>query len=187
VRTIWNLVAHTSSSFPRPRLRSAISCFRYSRPRRGSRSCYAIGGGCMCQRAFARRSGWLASGHTDMHKGIDALALLVQETPRRFQFQGRSSSIRRIEWSGKDWAAGPQWSACGAGSPAPMMDIGRWSTSSPRCPPTGCRQSRRPALGNRPWRPLRRYRPQHRGPPVTILTPVALTLRHAPQAEDPSS
>ena len=26
---------------------------------------------------------WLASGHTDMRKGFDGLALLVQETPKR--------------------------------------------------------------------------------------------------------
>ena len=26
---------------------------------------------------------WLASGHTDMRKGFDGLALLVQETPTR--------------------------------------------------------------------------------------------------------
>ena len=36
-----------------------------------------------------------------------------------------------------------RWSACGASSPTPTMAIGRWSTSSPRCSPTGCRRSRR--------------------------------------------
>ena len=40
----------------------------------------------------------------------------------------------------------PRWSACGASSPAPMMAIGRWSISSPRCSPTGCRRLKRPAL-----------------------------------------
>ena len=39
----------------------------------------------------------------------------------------------------------PRWSACGASSPAPTTAIGRWSTSSPRCSPTGCRRSRPPA------------------------------------------
>ena len=39
----------------------------------------------------------------------------------------------------------PRWSACGVSSPAPTMAIGRWSTSSPRCSPTGCQQSRLPA------------------------------------------
>ena len=39
----------------------------------------------------------------------------------------------------------PRWSGCGASSPAPMTAIGRWSTSSPRCSPTGCRRSKPPA------------------------------------------
>src|SRR5277367_4884095 len=38
-----------------------------------------------------------------------------------------------------------RWNACDASSPAPTMAIGRWSTSSPQCLPTGCRQSRPPA------------------------------------------
>jgi len=36
----------------------------------------------------------------------------------------------------------PRWSACGASSPGPTMAIGRWSTSSPRCSPMGCRLSK---------------------------------------------
>src|SRR5580693_4373394 len=43
-----------------------------------------------------------------------------------------------------------RWSACGASSPAPMMAIGRWSTSSPRCSPMGCRRSRPHALKRSP-------------------------------------
>src|SRR5215203_1946265 len=36
----------------------------------------------------------------------------------------------------------PQWSASVASSPAPTMAIDRWSTSSPRCSPTGCQRLR---------------------------------------------
>jgi transposase len=48
---------------------------------------------------------WLASGHTDMRKGFDGLALLVQETLRRnphngnlFVFRGRRGSLIKILW-----------------------------------------------------------------------------------------
>ena len=43
---------------------------------------------------------WLAAGHTDMRKGFDGLALMVQETLRRdphgghlFVFRGRRSGL----------------------------------------------------------------------------------------------
>jgi transposase len=39
----------------------------------------------------------------------------------------------------------PRWSVCGASSPAPTTAIGRWSISSPRYSPTGCRRSKRHA------------------------------------------
>ena len=64
----------------------------------------------------------------------------------------------------------------------------RWSISSPRYSPTGCRRSKRPA----PKRLLRASTPptssilarqRDPGPPATILTPAALTLRHAPIAD----
>lgn len=48
---------------------------------------------------------WLASGHTDMRKGFDGLALLVQETLRRdphgghlFVFRGRRSDLIKVLW-----------------------------------------------------------------------------------------
>ena len=48
---------------------------------------------------------WLATGHTDMRKGFDGLALLVQETLRRnphngnlFVFRGRRGSLIKILW-----------------------------------------------------------------------------------------
>jgi transposase len=57
---------------------------------------------------IAIRSGtrvWLATGHTDMRKGFDGLALLVQETLRRdphdghlFVFRGRRGSLIKVLW-----------------------------------------------------------------------------------------
>jgi transposase len=48
---------------------------------------------------------WLASGHTDMRKGFDGLALLVQETLKRnphnghlFVFRGRRGSLLKVLW-----------------------------------------------------------------------------------------
>jgi transposase len=48
---------------------------------------------------------WLATGHTDMRKGFDGLALLAQETLRRnphnghlFVFRGRRGSLIKVLW-----------------------------------------------------------------------------------------
>jgi transposase len=48
---------------------------------------------------------WLASGHTDMRKGFDGLALLVQEMLKRdphngqlFVFRGRRGSLIKVLW-----------------------------------------------------------------------------------------
>ena len=48
---------------------------------------------------------WLAAGHTDMRKGFDGLALLVQETLRRdphgghlFVFRGRRGGLIKVLW-----------------------------------------------------------------------------------------
>jgi transposase len=48
---------------------------------------------------------WLATGHTDMRKGFDGLALLVQQTLRRdphnghlFVFRGRRGSLLKVLW-----------------------------------------------------------------------------------------
>ena len=48
---------------------------------------------------------WLATGHTDMRKGFDSLALLVQETLRRnphsgnlFVFRGRRGYLLKVLW-----------------------------------------------------------------------------------------
>ena len=48
---------------------------------------------------------WLTTGYTDMRKGFDGLALLVQETLRRnphnghlFVFRGRRGSLIKVLW-----------------------------------------------------------------------------------------
>ena len=48
---------------------------------------------------------WLATGHTDMRKGFDGLALLVQETLRHdphcghlFVFRGRRGDLIKVLW-----------------------------------------------------------------------------------------
>jgi transposase len=48
---------------------------------------------------------WLATGHTDMRKGFDGLALIVQETLRRdphcghlFVFRGRRGDLIKCLW-----------------------------------------------------------------------------------------
>ena len=48
---------------------------------------------------------WLATGHTDMRKGFDGLALLVQETLQRnphnghlFVFRGRRGGLVKVLW-----------------------------------------------------------------------------------------
>ena len=48
---------------------------------------------------------WLATGHTDMRKGFNGLALLVQETLKRnphdgnlFVFRGRRADLLKIIW-----------------------------------------------------------------------------------------
>jgi transposase len=48
---------------------------------------------------------WLATGHTDMRKGFDGLAVLVQETLKRiphdghlFVFRGRRGDLIKVLW-----------------------------------------------------------------------------------------
>ena len=48
---------------------------------------------------------WLAAGHTDMRKGFDGLALMVQEMLRRdphgghlFVFRGRRGGLIKVLW-----------------------------------------------------------------------------------------
>ena len=62
---------------------------------------------------------WLASGHTDMRKGFDGLAVLVQEVLKRnphsghlFVFRGRRSGLIKVLWhDGQGCACSPSaWS-----------------------------------------------------------------------------
>jgi transposase len=48
---------------------------------------------------------WLAAGHTDMRRGFDGLALMVQETLKRdphsghlFVFRGRRGGLIKVLW-----------------------------------------------------------------------------------------
>ena len=48
---------------------------------------------------------WLATGHTDLRRGFDGLALMVQETLKRdphsghlFVFRGRRGSLIKVLW-----------------------------------------------------------------------------------------
>ena len=48
---------------------------------------------------------WLAAGHTDMRKGFDGLAILVQETLKRdphdgqlFVFRGKRGDLIKLLW-----------------------------------------------------------------------------------------
>lgn len=64
---------------------------------------------------------WLVTGHTDMRKGFDGLALIVQETLRRdphsghlFVFRGRRGSLIKCLWSdGQGSRRGGGWNWVG--------------------------------------------------------------------------
>ena len=54
---------------------------------------------------------WLATGHTDMRKGFDSLAMIVQETLKRdphsghlFVFRGRRGDLIKLIWHDDDGA-----------------------------------------------------------------------------------
>ena len=73
---------------------------------------------------------WLASGHTDMRKGFDGLALLVQETLKRdphgghlFVFRGRRGGLIKVLWQRTGHV--PVLQAIGAW-PFPVAVAGRW-------------------------------------------------------------
>jgi transposase len=62
---------------------------------------------------------WIASGHTDMRKGMNGLALLVQEGLGRdpfagdvFVFRGRAGSLIKALWHD---GIGLPWTVCLAG------------------------------------------------------------------------
>ena len=66
---------------------------------------------------------WIASGHTDMRKGMNGLALLVQEGLGRdpfagdvFVFRGRAGSLIKALWhDGIGLSAAGPWTVCLAG------------------------------------------------------------------------
>ena len=75
---------------------------------------------------------WLATGHTDMRRGMPGLALLVQEVLKRdlygghvFAFRGRRGDLIKILWHDEQgmcvswpWClskAGPGWGCPSAG------------------------------------------------------------------------
>jgi transposase len=70
---------------------------------------------------------WLAAGHTDMRKGFDGLAMLVQETLQRdphdgqlFVFRGKRGDLIKLIWhDGQGMCLfGPSgWSVDGSSGP----------------------------------------------------------------------
>ena len=90
----------------------------------------------------------------------------------------------------KDGYCPPPWSACGENLPVPMTAIARWSQSLRRYSPMDCRRSKSACAqamsegvhaSDVILNILARQRDP--GPAATILTPDALTLRHAPVAD----
>jgi len=60
---------------------------------------------------------WIATGHTDMRKGMHGLSLLVQEGLKRdpfagevFVFRGRGGSLIKALW--RSWLEAPAGEAC---------------------------------------------------------------------------
>ena len=81
---------------------------------------------------------WLAAGHTDMRKGFDGLALLVQETLKRdphsghlFVFRGRRGGLIKVLWHD---GQGP----CLFAKRLERGSISGTSTSPTRCIDTVC-------------------------------------------------
>jgi transposase len=79
---------------------------------------------------------WLATGHTDMGKGFDGLALLVQETLKRnphnghlFVFRSRLAGLIKVLWHDGQ----------GMRLFAKRLERGRfiWPSTAPRCPRPG--------------------------------------------------
>ena len=73
---------------------------------------------------------WLASGYTDMRKGFDGLALLVQEMLKRdphsghlFVFRGRRGGLIKVLWhDGQGIACSPSgWSVAASFGPLRRM------------------------------------------------------------------
>ena len=74
---------------------------------------------------------WLAAGHTDMRKGFDGLALLVQETLKRdphgghlFVFRGRRGGLIKVLWH--DGQGLCLFSKAAGTGPLPLAVAGGW-------------------------------------------------------------
>jgi transposase len=86
---------------------------------------------------------WLATGHTDMRRGMPGLALLVQEVLQRdphgghvFAFRRRRGDLIKILWHDEQGMCEPcSQNLCKGGRIA------------------GCRQRRRAVEGDVPWKP----------------------------------
>jgi hypothetical protein len=83
---------------------------------------------------------WIAAGHTDMRRGMQSLALLVQEALKRdphagdlYVFRGRSGSLIKILWhDGMACRSTPSgWSAAGlfGRRPRPVLSRSRLRSS----------------------------------------------------------
>ena len=77
---------------------------------------------------------WIAAGHTDMRRGMQSLALQVQEGLRRdphggdlYVFRGRSGSLIKILWhDGIGMSPTPSgWSAAGSFGRRPLLALSR--------------------------------------------------------------
>src|SRR3954447_18622542 len=84
----------------------------------------------------------------------------------------------------------PPWSACGASSPASTMAIGRWSniltavlTDGLPAVEAACVEAIAHGVHSADVVLNILARQRDPSPPATILTPAALTLRHAPVAD----
>ena len=72
---------------------------------------------------------WLAAGHSDMRKGFDGLAMLVQQTLKRdphggqlFVFRGKRGCLIKLLWhDGQGMCLFAKcWSAAGSSGPRPL-------------------------------------------------------------------
>src|SRR3954465_3932836 len=119
---------------------------------------------------------WLATGHTDMRKGFDGLALLVQEQPRRdppsghlFVFRGRRGDLIKVLWHDGQGLCIP-W-------PRNLCRGGRFllRTGGEREGP-----ARAGRLEGRPRWPRRSARERRPGPPCLRSGGAAVSGRFAP-------
>ena len=107
---------------------------------------------------------WLATGHTDMRKGFDGLAVLVQETLKRnphngnlFVFRGRRGGLLKVLWHDGQgmclYAQVTSGSLMIIASPVEtrrLMPFCKWSWAASLLP--WCSPIHLPTLTSRPYR-----------------------------------